>query len=115
MGERPSRAAPIAGSSASPTRALLAWSDPMSRRTVSRALFAVALSVSLAACGDSKDGSAASASSSSSQPSAQACEPVPPTAAPAEGLSTDLTQKPQPQATDAAPPCGLVVSDIVVG
>jgi FKBP-type peptidyl-prolyl cis-trans isomerase len=87
----------------------------MSRRTVSRALMAVALSVSLAACGDSDGGSDASASSSPSEPSAQACETVPPTATPAEGLSTDLAQKPEPPATDAAPPCGLVISDIVVG
>jgi FKBP-type peptidyl-prolyl cis-trans isomerase len=87
----------------------------MSRRTVSRALLAVAISVSLAACGESDDESGSPASSSAAAPSAQACETVPPTAEPAEGLSTDLARKPAPPATDAAPPCGLVVSDVVVG
>jgi FKBP-type peptidyl-prolyl cis-trans isomerase len=87
----------------------------MSRRTVSRALLAVAISVSLAACGESDDESGSPASSSAAEPSAQACETVPPTAEPAEELATDLAQKPGPPASDAAPPCGLVVSDVVVG
>lgn len=87
----------------------------MSRRTVSRALLAVAISVSLAACGEADDESGSAASSSAAEPSAQACETVSPTAEPAEELTTDLARKPEPPTTDAAPPCDLVVSDVVVG
>ncbi len=85
----------------------------MSRRSASRALFAVALSVSLAACGGSDD--EAAAGSPSATPTEQACETQPPTAEPSPELSTDLTEKPAVPATDAAPPCDLVITDIVVG
>ncbi len=81
----------------------------MSRRTASRALLAVAISVSLAACGDADE------STGAAEPTSQACETQPPTAEPAESVSTDLTERPEVPATDAAPPCGLVISDVVVG
>ena len=87
----------------------------MSRRTASRALLAVAMSVSLAACGSDDDDAASPASTSAAEPSAQACETVPPTAEPDPDVSADLAAKPEVPATDAAPPCGLVISDVVVG
>lgn len=86
----------------------------MSRRTVSRALIAVAMAASLAACGESEDESASPASTPA-EPTAQACETQPATTDPVEGVSADLAEKPEVPATDAAPPCDLVISDIVVG
>ncbi|MBN1091986.1 FKBP-type peptidyl-prolyl cis-trans isomerase [Blastococcus sp. TML/M2B] len=86
----------------------------MSRRTASRALLAVAAAVSLVACGDSDDGSDAAASSSA-EPTQQACESRPATEEPLEGVSADLAERPEVPGTDAAPPCDLVISDIVVG
>ena len=71
----------------------------MSRRTASRALIAVALSVSLAACG-SDDG----ADSPDSGSSAAAGE-----------VSTDLSEKPEVPASDDAAPDELVIDDVVVG
>jgi peptidylprolyl isomerase len=64
----------------------------MSRRTASRALIAVALSVSLAACGsdDSQDSSSS-------------------------GVSTDLSEKPEVPASDEPAPDELVIDDVVVG
>jgi peptidylprolyl isomerase len=85
----------------------------MSRRTASRALLAVVLSVSLAACGSDDDSSPAG--TPAAEPSAQACETVSPTAEPDPAVSTDLAEKPEVPATDAAPPCDLVISDVVVG
>ena len=71
----------------------------MSRRTASRALIAVALSVSLAACGsddgaDSPDGSSSAA---------------------AGEVSTDLSKKPDVTGSDAPAPDELVIDDVVVG
>ncbi|SDF16861.1 peptidylprolyl isomerase [Blastococcus aurantiacus] len=71
----------------------------MSRRTASRALIAVALSVSLAACG-SDDG----ADSPDSSPSAAATE-----------VTTDLSEKPEVPASDDPAPDELVIDDVVVG
>ena len=71
----------------------------MSRRTASRALIAVALSVSLAACG-SDDG----ADSPDSGSSAAATE-----------VSADLAEKPEVPASDEAAPDELVIDDVVVG
>ena len=71
----------------------------MSRRTASRALIAVALSVSLAACG-SDDG----ADSPDTGSSAAAGE-----------VSTDLSEKPEVPASDDAAPDELVIDDVVVG
>jgi peptidylprolyl isomerase len=64
----------------------------MSRRTASRALIAVALTVSLAACGsdDSQDSSSS-------------------------GVSTDLSEKPEVPASDEPAPDELVIDDVVVG
>lgn len=90
----------------------------MPRRTTSRALLAVAITLSLAACGEADDDAASPATTSaagSSTPSAPACEDRPATAEPEAGISTDLGEKPEVPATDAAPPCGLVISDVVVG
>ena len=70
----------------------------MSRRTVSRALIAVALSVSLAACG-SDDGADSPDSSSSS----------------AGEVSTDLSEKPEVPASDEPAPDELVIDDVVEG
>ena len=75
----------------------------MSRRTASRALIAVVLSVSLAACGSdegSDDGADSPGSSSS--------------AAPTE-VSADLSEKPEVPASDEPAPDELVVDDVVVG
>jgi peptidylprolyl isomerase len=71
----------------------------MSRRTASRALIAVALSVSLAACG-SDDGADSPESSSS---------------AAATEVSADLAEKPEIPASDEAAPDELVIDDVVVG
>lgn len=72
----------------------------MSRRTASRALIAVALSVSLAACG-SDDGADTPDSGSNS--------------AAAGEISTDLSEKPEVPASDEPAPDELVIDDIVVG
>ncbi len=95
----------------------------MSRRTASRPLLvamsvamSAALSLSLAACGDTADEAASSPSGTTgAESSEQACETAPATAEPAEEISADLAEKPEVPATDAAPPCDLVVSDIVAG
>ena len=68
----------------------------MSRRTASRALIAVALSVSLAACG-SDDGADS------------------PDSAAAGEVSTDLSEKPEVPASDEPAPDELVIDDVVVG
>jgi peptidylprolyl isomerase len=93
MAERPECGRSHAGSAVSPTRALLARSDPMSRRTATRALLAVAMSVSLVACGGSDDQGGATAA----------------------GISTDLSEKPEVPASDDAAPDELVIDDVVVG
>jgi FKBP-type peptidyl-prolyl cis-trans isomerase len=78
----------------------------MNRRTPARLLLAAALSVSLAACGGD-DGSTSSAG--------QACETRSATAEAPADLSTDLAVAPEVPTTDAPPPCGLEISDVVVG
>lgn len=87
----------------------------MSRRTASRALFAVAISVSLAACASDDEEAASPAGTSAAEPSEQACESRPATAEPDPEVSPDLAVKPEVPAADAAPPCDLVISDVVVG
>ncbi len=71
----------------------------MSRRTASRALIAVALSVSLAACG-SDDGADSPDSSSN---------------AAAGEVSSDLSEKPEVPASDDPAPDELVIDDVVEG
>jgi peptidylprolyl isomerase len=85
----------------------------MNRRTPARLLSAAAVALTLTACGSG--GSEDSAAQLTAEATAQACETRPPTAeAPAE-VSTDLTEAPEVPVTDAAPPCDLQVSDVVVG
>jgi FKBP-type peptidyl-prolyl cis-trans isomerase len=88
----------------------------MTRRTTPRLLLVLALSASLAACGGGDDESAQSGGQSSEAPSSsQVCETREASApAPAE-VSTDLSVAPVVPASDAPPPCGLVISDVVVG
>ncbi|SDY15810.1 FKBP-type peptidyl-prolyl cis-trans isomerase [Modestobacter sp. DSM 44400] len=69
----------------------------MIRRTAPRALLALLVAASLAACGGSDEES----------PTA--------TAEPAAGISTDLSVAPEVPPADAPPPGDLQVSDIVVG
>ena len=81
------------------------------RRNAARLVLAVSLSLSLAACGgDEPSGSAAGTSSS-----APTCETRPATTEAPGDVSTDLTVAPEVPATDAAPPCDLQTSDVVVG
>ena len=86
----------------------------MNRRTAPRLLAVLALSLSLAACGDDEPTSSA-AQSTATQPTAQACETRPATAAAPAEVSTDLTVAPEVPGSDEAPPCDLVISDVVVG
>ena len=93
----------------------------MSRRPARRALLALAVSLSLAACGgDGGDGEGSgqtqAAESSGAQESAsRPCESVAPTAEPDPAVSTDLAVAPVVPPSDDPPPCGLVISDVVVG
>ena len=83
-------------------------------RTATRALLALTVTASLAACGgDEASTSAGSTSAASSGP--QACESRAATAEAPAGVSTDLTQAPSVPPSDAPPPCELVTSDVVVG
>jgi FKBP-type peptidyl-prolyl cis-trans isomerase len=98
------------------------WIDPllavpigrtMIRRATPRLLAVptavIAVVLSLTACGDDgADGSAA-------EPTAQSCETRAETADAPEEISTDLAEKPEVPASDAPPPCDLVISDVVVG
>jgi peptidylprolyl isomerase len=84
----------------------------VNRRTAPRLLLTAAIALSLTACG-SDAGSTASAEQDA--PTTQPCETRPGTAeAPAE-VSTDLTVAPDAPTTGTPPPCGLEISDIVVG
>jgi FKBP-type peptidyl-prolyl cis-trans isomerase len=90
----------------------------MIRRPVRRVLLAVAVPLMLAACGGGNGESGAERTQTSAAdgaPASQACESRPPTAEPDAALSTDLAVAPVVPPTDDAPPCGLVISDIVVG
>jgi hypothetical protein len=95
----------------------------MTSRTTSRALLALVLATSLTACGGNDGGdptltqpSAPPTSfASPAAPSQEPCEERPPTTPPPAGAIEDLGTKPAVQPNDAPPPCGLVVSDIVVG
>ncbi len=80
----------------------------MSRRA---ALLVVptALVLALTACGEEAP------ESGSAAPTSQACETRADTADAPDEVSTDLSEKPEVPATEAAPPCGLVISDVVVG
>ena len=93
-------------------------------RTTSRALLALVLAASLSACGGDEqvdDPTLTQPSPSPTSfappaaPSAEPCEERPATVPPPAGAVTDLGTKPAVQPSDAPPPCGLVLSDIVVG
>ena len=82
----------------------------MNRRTTARLLAVpAAVVLSLTACAD--DDSAGGAA----EPTSQACETQHETADAPDGIATDLADKPEVPTTDAAPPCGLLISDVVVG
>ena len=89
----------------------------MIRRTGTRALLALTVAASLAACGGDQETTApaATASTAAGSTGAQECETRAATAeAPAE-TSTDLSEAPEVTPSDAPPPCDLVISDVVVG
>jgi FKBP-type peptidyl-prolyl cis-trans isomerase len=81
------------------------------RRTAARLVLTVSLALSVAACGDD-DPAGQAAGTSSSAPS---CEDRPATTEAPADVSTDLAVAPEVPPTDAAPPCDLQVSDVVVG
>ncbi|MCO7221475.1 FKBP-type peptidyl-prolyl cis-trans isomerase [Klenkia sp. PcliD-1-E] len=91
------------------------------RRT---ALLVLPAALLLAACGSSSDGGTASSSggATTSSPAVQgpttgaaACTSAPATAEAPSSVSADLSVQPEVTGTDAPPPCGLVVADVVVG
>jgi FKBP-type peptidyl-prolyl cis-trans isomerase len=86
----------------------------MNRRTPARLLSVAAVALSLTACGSSGS-SEDSATQLTAEATAPACETRPPTAEAPAAVSTDLTEAPEVPTTDAAPPCDLQVSDVVVG
>jgi len=90
----------------------------MNRRTTPRLLAVptavLAVVLSLTACADDSAGNAAE-QTTAQETSAQACETRAETADAPEDVSTDLAVKPEVPTTDAAPPCGLEISDVVVG
>jgi peptidylprolyl isomerase len=75
----------------------------MIRRTAMRALLAVTVVTSLAACGGSEE-PASTAATSAEAPAATSAE-----------VSADLTEAPAVPGSDAPPPTELVTSDVVVG
>ena len=82
------------------------------RRRLPHLALALAAAASLAACGGDDE----PASSAAPAPgSTQACETRPATAEAPAGVSTDLGVAPGVPTTDAAPPCDLETSDVVVG
>ncbi len=94
----------------------------MIRRTAAQALLALFLPISLAGCSGSDDDGLAQPSAQTAQepsaaeePAPEACETRPPTVEPAAEISTDLSVAPEVPPSAAPPPCGLVISDVVVG
>jgi FKBP-type peptidyl-prolyl cis-trans isomerase len=87
----------------------------MNRRTAPRLLLALAVSLSLAACGGDAGDAAPAAEEPAGQSTTQACETRPATAEPAPSVTTDQTLAPEVPASDAPPPCDVVVSDVLVG
>jgi FKBP-type peptidyl-prolyl cis-trans isomerase len=85
----------------------------MIRRAPSRSFAvpaaAIAVVLSLSGCADDD------ADVTVAEPTSQACESRAETADAPEEVSTDLSVQPQVPTTDAAPPCGLQLSDVVVG
>jgi peptidylprolyl isomerase len=85
----------------------------MNRRTTACLLLAAALS--LAGCGGDDRSETSSAATSGGRTTAPACQTRPATAQAPDSVSTDLAATPVVPATDAAPPCDLEISDVVVG
>ncbi|SNR68679.1 FKBP-type peptidyl-prolyl cis-trans isomerase [Blastococcus mobilis] len=79
------------------------------RRTTPRLLAVTAAVLLVTACADDSTGGGGEDSSS------QACESRPAAADALDGVSADLSEKPEVPATDVAPPCDLQISDVVVG
>ena len=80
-------------------------------RTATRALLALAVTASLAACGSDEEPTGTAAGSTGPV----ACESRAATAEPPAGTATDLAEAPEVQGSDAPPPCGLEIADVVVG
>jgi FKBP-type peptidyl-prolyl cis-trans isomerase len=88
------------------------WCAGSVRRRLPHLALALAAAASLAACGgDDEPASSAGPASGTTQ----ACESRPATAEAPAGVSTDLGVAPEVPTTDAAPPCDLETSDVVVG
>jgi FKBP-type peptidyl-prolyl cis-trans isomerase len=92
----------------------------MTRRPARRALLALAACLSLAACGGGNaevQGQAPETSpgAPTEESASRPCESRPPTAEPDAAISTDLDVAPEVPPSDEAPPCDLVISDVVVG
>jgi len=92
----------------------------MTRRTAPSLLLACAAALSLAACGGDGDEAATSAATtagtSASEPAtAQPCETRPATEPAPTEVTTDETLAPDVPPSDAPPPCGLVISDVLAG
>jgi peptidylprolyl isomerase len=81
-------------------------------RTATRALLALAVATSLAACG-SDEQPTTTATAESTGP--VACQTRAATVEPPAGTSTDLAEAPEVQGSDAPPPCDLEIADVVVG
>jgi peptidylprolyl isomerase len=84
------------------------------RRTFSSAVLTLAAVISVAGCG-SDDASSSSAGPAGAAGTTQACQTRSATAGASAGVSADLAVAPAVPATDAAPPCDLETSDVVVG
>ncbi len=90
-------------------------------RIITRVSLALTLSLSLAACSGSDDDAvseppvATAEEPAVEEPAGAACETRAATAEPPDEISTDLSVAPEVPPSDAPPPCGLLISDIVVG
>jgi len=80
----------------------------VTRRRTALLAAPAALALMLSGCGSSSDDDGGSAASPT-------CTQADPTAQPPSSVSTDLGTEPEVPGTDDAPPCGLVVADVVVG
>ena len=87
----------------------------MIRHTITHALLAVSLSLSLAACGDGNDAPPEPVLGTAEEPAPAACQTRSATPESAGEISTDLSVAPEVPPSEAPPPCELVVGDVVVG
>lgn len=86
-------------------------------RRLPAVLTSLALATALVACGSDDAGDDPTVAAPSAEPTASApeCVEAPPSAAPGPEATTDLAVKPVPEIADGDPPCGLVITDVVVG